>query len=92
MSAAIEAAAEAVSELEWGAQHGGVDPTDWEIASAALSAALPHLTEGLAEVIQKAREDALCRWQETGDPGGTPAQIAAIAAAEELKRRITDAG
>lgn len=44
----IEAGAGAVAALEWGSSNGGIDPSDDQIAEAALSAMLPLIKAELA--------------------------------------------
>lgn len=101
MSKAIEAAAKALfeesQELDQDNDWDDPLPDEWREAwkSAAretLSAALPHLTEGLAEVLRTHTceyGDCACGWHPTlGDDDLAKHQAAAIT--EELKRRIEE--
>lgn len=99
MSAAVEAAAKALNPLAWELL-GGVDHEAIELATElsrgqatdALLAALPHFTEGLAEVLRTHTceyGDCACGWHPTlGDDDLAKHQAAAIT--EELKRRIEE--
>ena len=86
MSAAVEAAAKAIHGLTEQDPLDEYHPTHQEImhrtATVALTAALPHLTEGLAELIGNAIEDP-----ERTEPYDV---VAARAITEELNRRIQD--
>ncbi len=94
MSAAVEAAAMAILDAEI-ARGGGLpgDLVRWEHkgeARAALAAALPHLTEGLAELLQKHSceyGDCACGWVATLY-GESLAKHQAAAIEAELYRKI----
>lgn len=96
MSKAVEAAAKAVLANFHAPDdlHPAWHLNPETVATAALSAALPHLTEGLAEVIAAADMDwhfqwEKCRSETAGDPG-PKAEFVAAAITEELKRRIAE--
>ena len=94
MSAAVEAAREVLG-VAWFEPGGDRPPSEVEVR-AALFAALPHLVEGLEEMIGRHRATAagigrkpecLCGWRASLRDPSYSAHVAA-AIAEELKRRV----
>lgn len=91
MSKAIEAATKAMfhayGSVTW-EEMTEQDKAEWlDLSEIGISAALPHLTEGLPAVI----DDAQQRWKTAGRHEPLTVAIAR-AVTGHLERRITDAG